>query len=340
MVLHHVGIDVHRRSWNVCIIRDREKIFQGEIPPGTSRLLNLFAKHGLRPEETRIAYEIGGCGFWIHDELTAAGCEVVVAAPCQIPREPNRKIKTDPRDSFELARLLQGGILRGVFIPTPEERAIRDLVRTRTILVGERTAGIRRIKSKLTFHGIDYDDRKWSGDFKEWLRGRKLPIPVRQAIEHLIFLIDVLAERIAQCEKEIVETLGETASPILLVYQSVPAFGKVTGAVLTTELGDLRRFATPEKAVAFVGLCPGEYSSGDAVRRGPITRTGNAAARTALVEGAWRVIKLDPELRKFYTRLSAKKGGKRAIVAVARKLLYRLWTLFQTGELYEIGRAA
>ncbi|MBT9137284.1 MAG: hypothetical protein DDT34_02372 [Firmicutes bacterium] len=340
MVHYHVGIDVHRRSWNVSILLGREILFQGAIPSRTAALLSLFKKHGIDTNAVSAAYEIGGCGFWIHDELTAVGIRVLVAAPCQIPREPNRKIKTDARDSLELARLLQSGILRGIFIPTLEERAVRDLVRTRAMLVGERTSTLRRIKAKLVFQGIDYGDQNWSMKFKEWIRKQDLPVPMRQSMEHLIFLVDVLAERISECEKEIIETLGNTVSAPLRIYQSVPAFGKVTGAVLVTELGDLRRFATPEKAVAFVGLCPGEYSSGDAVRRGSITRLGNAAARTALVEGAWRVIKMDPEMKKFYNRLLAKKGGKRAIVAVARKILHRLWTLFQTGELYEIGRAA
>jgi len=92
--------------------------------------------------------------------------------------------------------------------------------------------------------------------------------------------------------------------------------------------------------VAFVGLCPGEYSSGETIRRGRITRQGNVQLRTALVEATWRVIQMDPEMKKFYQRLAAKKGGKRAIVAVARKLLHRLWTMFQSGERYQIGRAA
>lgn len=340
MVQYHVGIDVHRRSWTVCILHDREEVFRGQISSRTEDLLSVFRKHGVTAAATRIAYEIGGCGFWIHDKLTAAGFEVVVAAPCQIPREPGRKIKTDPRDSRELARLLQGGMLRPIFIPTPEERSARDLVRTRTALVRQRTSLIRNIKAKLMFQGIDYGDRIWSMKFKDWIREQPLPQPVLQSMEHLMFLVDVLAERIEACEKEIVETLDKSASGALRLYQSVPAFGKVTRAVLTTELGDLKRFASPEKAVAFVGLCPGEYSSGDTIRRGRITRQGNAAARTALVEAAWRVIKMDPEMKRFHVRLCVKKGGKRAIVAVARKLLHRLWTMFQTGELYEIGRAA
>ena len=339
MVIFHVGIDVHRRSWSVCIIREREIIWRGTINPRTKDLLAIFATHGVMAENSQIAYEIGGCGFWIHDELTAAHFDVVVAAPCQIPREPTR-IKTDARDSLELAMLLQGGMLRSISIPTPEERAVRDLVRTRGMLVGERTSMLRRIKAKLMFQGIDYGDQNWSMKFKEWIRKQSLPLPMKQSNEHLVFLVDVLAEQIVVCEKEIVMALGETSSGVIGFYQSVPAFGKVTCAVLATELGDLKRFASPEKAVAFVGLCPGEYSSGETIRRGRITRQGNAAARTALVEAAWRIIKMDPEMKRFYNRLVAKKGGKKAIVAVARKLLHRLWTMFQTGELYEIGRAA
>ena len=134
MVNYHIGIDVHRQSWNVCIIREREIIFQGVIPPRTKNLLEIFGKHGVTAAKSQIAYEIGGCGFWIYDELTAAHFGVVVATPCQIPREPTR-IKADARDSLELARLLQRGMLRSIAIPIPEERAIRDLVRTRGMLV-------------------------------------------------------------------------------------------------------------------------------------------------------------------------------------------------------------
>jgi transposase len=340
MVIFHVGIDIHRRSWTVCIIREREVVFQGAIPPQTMMLLSIFKQHGQTPETTQIAYEIGGSGFWIRDELAALGFDVVVAAPCQIPREPGRKIKTDPRDARELADLLRGGMLRSISIPTPEERAVRGLVRTRGMIVAERTSMLRRIKAKLMFQGIDYGDQNWSGKFKEWIRSQTLPTEVRQAMEHLIFLVDVFDEQIVCCEKEIAETLEENSGGVIKMYKSVPAFGKVTCAVLATELGDLKRFATPEKAVAFVGLCPGEYSSGESIRRGRITRQGNVQARTALVEAAWRVIRLDPEMKKFYGRLVAKKNGKQAIVAVARKLLHRLWTMFQSGELYEIGRAA
>lgn len=339
MVDYHVGIDVHRQSWSVCIIREREIIFRGVICPQTKNLLDIFARHQVTAKNSRIAYEIGGSGFWLYDELTAAHFEVVVAAPCQIPREVTR-IKTDARDSLELARLLQGGMLRCISIPTPEERAVRDLVRTRGMLVENRTSMLRRIKAKLMFQGIDYGDQNWSGKFKEWIRAQTLATEVRQSLEHVIFMVDVFDEQISCCEKEIAATLKENSGGVIEMYQSVPAFGKVTCAVLATELGDLRRFAAPEKAVAFVGLCPGEYSSGEKIRRGRITRQGNVQARTILVEAAWRLIRFDPEMRKFYGRLAVKKGGKRAIVAVARKLLHRLWTMFQTGELYEIGRAA
>lgn len=340
MVRNHIGVDVHRRSWTACIIRGREIVFRGTIAPRVEVLLAVFAKHEAQPGQTEVAYEIGGSGFWLRDGLAAAGFEVIVAAPCQIPRAPGRSVKTDPRDSQELAELLQGGLLRSIAIPTEEERAARDLVRTRKSMVEQRTEWIRRVKAKLTFFGVDYGSRYWSLKFRDWFLRQPLPAEVRQSLDHILNLIAVFEQEIATIDQEIVVAVEKRALPLLQLYRTVPAFGPVTQAVLTVELRDLRRFATPDHAVSYVGLCPSEYSSGETVRRGRITRQGNTHARTILIEAAWRLIDKDPVMGKFFRRLAVKKGEKKAIVAVARKLVHVLWTMAQTGETYRLRQAA
>lgn len=334
MVQYHVGIDVHRRSWTVAIVCGREVLFRGAIDPKVDLLVKVLEKHGVTPSNARIAYEICGCGFWLCDGLVPLGFDVTVASPCQIPREPGRKVKTDSRDAVELATLLQGGLLRGIAIPTPEERALRDPVRTRHALVCERTSLIRMVKARLMFLGIDYGTRYWSRTFQEWIRGLPLPDGYRTSFEALFTIIDTLEQEIKTIETAIEKAVDAGKLHFAPLYATVPGFGKVTIAVLATELRDLRRFGTPDELVSYVGLCPSEYSSGETIRRGRITRQGNDRVRSVLIEAGWRAIRLDPAIRKFYGRLAASKGGKKAITAVARKLLHILWAMAQSGETY------
>ena len=334
MVYYHVGIDVHRRSWTIAIIHGREVLFRGAIDPRVELLVKVMEKHGVTPSNARIAYEICGCGFWLYDGLAELGFNVTLATPCQIPRVPGRKVKTDPRDAFELATLLQGSLLRGIAIPTPDERALRDPVRTRHTLVCERSSLINVVKAKLMFLGIDYGARLWSRKFREWIREQPLPDDYRVSFEALFRVIDALDQEVKTIEAKIEEAVVNGRLHFAHLYATVPGFGKVTIAVLATELRDLRRFSTPDKLVSYVGLCPSEYSSGETIRRGRITRQGNDHVRSVLIEAGWRAIRLDPAIRKYYSRMAAAKGGKKAITAVARKLLHILWAMVQSGEAY------
>ena len=121
---------------------------------------------------------------------------------------------------------------------------------------------------------------------------------------------------------------------------SLPGVGILTAMELLVELGDIERFAKAEQAAAYVGLTPSEYSSGGAVRRGHISRCGKAAVRSRLVEASWIAIRFDHELAGVYQRIRARQGGKRAIVAVARRLLLRIRRVWLDGRRYVPATAA
>lgn len=124
---------------------------------------------------------------------------------------------------------------------------------------------------------------------------------------------------------------GDLAARAAL-YRTCPAVGPITAATLAVELGDLTRFEKPEQATSYTGLCPSDFSSGGADRKGSITKEGNRRARTILVQAAWRLIKKDAGMRAFYDRIAKRRGSKRAIVAVARKMLHAFWAMSKTGE--------
>lgn len=121
------------------------------------------------------------------------------------------------------------------------------------------------------------------------------------------------------------------------VYRSAPGIGLVSARVLSNELGDMSQFANERQLFSYTGLTPSEHSSGDNIRRGHITRQGNRRVRRVLCESAWTAIKKDKELRDFFERLYPKTGKKKAIVAVARKLVGRIRAAFRQKTIYQMN---
>ena len=126
------------------------------------------------------------------------------------------------------------------------------------------------------------------------------------------------------------------------MYRSVPGIGEVVARTLATatELGDMTRFANERALFSYTGLTPSEYSSGPAVRRGPISCQGASRMRQLLVEAAWRAVPQDPVLQVMFDRIAATRGKKRAIVAIARRLIGRIRACFRQGTTYAVGTAA
>ena len=157
----------------------------------------------------------------------------------------------------------------------------------------------------------------------------------RLALDHIVEAIEDLTDRIQAMETDIegvFSTEDQRTKRILL--ESIPGIGPRCSRVLLAELGDIQRFPTADHLASYLGLTPAEYSSGDSIRRGSITRQGNGHIRALLVEAAWTAIRKDPIRRQFYARLAARMGGKKAIVAVARKLAIIIHRMLSTGELY------
>jgi transposase len=167
----YVGIDVHKESWQVTVQIEGEEIFHGRLPSQYHALQRLFEKFAR--STIKVAYEAGPCGFWLYDKLTADGIETIVVPPSLIPIESGNRVKTDKRDSRKLANLLERNMLKKVHVLTEEDRADRELVRTRRQLVEHRSNVARQIKSKLLFYGVKSPfpaKHQWSKTYIQWLR--------------------------------------------------------------------------------------------------------------------------------------------------------------------------
>jgi len=326
----HVGIDVGKKSWKVCVVvGDREHRTFSQDPDGA--MLAAYVKRMFPKARYRCVYEAGYFGFAPHASLEGAGLECMVVNPADVPTMNKERVtKTDRIDARKLARGLQAGTLCGIHVPSIQTQQDRTLVRTRQAFVRKQTRCKNQIKAHLQFYGIalpdDVDGRYWSRKFVDWLKTlaaqeSSASLALGAHLEELVFLRGQIARVTRQ-----IRTLGNTEHyrTRLQALCAIDGISTITAMVLLTELGDIRRFRSDDALSSFVGIVPGEYSSGEQQHRGAMTHRGNAWLRHVLIEAAWRASQEDPVLLQKYLQDKAKKGAQKAIVGVARKLLRRI----------------
>ena len=331
-----VGIDVHLKQSHVTIRTQEEELFTGSIPSGWLSLSKVLKRY--RPEQTTVVYEAGYFGYSLYDGITQWGGRGVVTPPSLVPMEYGNRVKTDKRDSRKLAYLLSRGLLRENWVPPVELRYHRQVLRRRRQLMADQVRQQARIKAELLFYGIDVSGRRgrWSKGWVGQLWALELPDAYATwSFRRLLTVYELVREAVAQQTRLLRQLSGQP------VYQepyrwltSLPGIGPITAMSILLELGDMRRFGRGEQLAAYVGLTPSQYSSGDHVRMGRITRVGKNYLRGLLIEAAWVAIRRDAELQEVYRKLVVRCGGKRAIVAVARRLLLRCRRVLLDGRVY------
>jgi transposase len=223
--------------------------------------------------------------------LHALGVHCDVIAPTLIPRRSGRKVKTDRIDARNLARLHRAGELTTVRVPTSEQEAVRDLVRVREDVKADRRRAIQRLKSFLLRNGCRYPGKAqgWSQPYENWLRTLALDESCAQeALDHMIATAQARHAELRSMDRRIEEIA--CAPPLrdaVLRLRSLRGIDTLTAATISAEVGDFAQFPRAPSFMAFVGLVPGEHSSGQREHRGSITKAGNAHVRRVLVESAW-----------------------------------------------------
>ena len=234
-------------------------------------------------------YEAGPCGFWLYRYLTRQELTCVVVAPSLIPRKPGDRVKTDRRDAITLARAMRSGDLTAIYVPGIEDEALRDLSRGRHDALQDLKRSKRRLKSFLLRQDIRDEGRaSWNAAHLRWLAGVVCPTPPQQIIfQEYLRAVTEQHERRQRLERELHDAVKSWRRyPLVQARQALRGV-ELTGAViLATELGNISRFDRPRQLMAYLGLTPSEYSSGDRRRQGSITKAGTSHARRALVEGA------------------------------------------------------
>ena len=354
-----VGLDVHKETISVAYAAGgtaEPPQFVGQIGTRLCDVDKLVRRLQSRSSRLVFAYEAGPSGYVLHRYLTGKGLDCRVVAPSLIPKKPGDRVKTDRRDALELARLLRSGDLTGVYVPSVEDEAIRDVCRARDATRVTLKSAKLRLKSFLLRHGLNYVGRAdWNDAHRRYLAKVVCPTPAQQIVfQEAVRAVDEQVERLARLEHELLDLAPSWRMfPVVEALQALRGVQWVVALTVVAERGALTRFDNPRQLAAFVGLTPSEHTSGEKRRQGVITKTGNPRARRVLVEGAWayrypakisvhiqrRIDKLPKiaqdigwkaqvRLCKRYRRLIAR--GKHANVvttAIARELLAFMWAI-------------
>lgn len=331
----YLGMDVHKESYSVTAICDGTVVKRDRLAANPRELLQ-YCKRFFPNGTVRSAYEAGFCGFGLHRLLVENRIQNIVVHPGAVAIQMNERVKTDKRDSLKIAIQLSQGILKGVHVPSREQEAARSLSRLRATLMKDRSRCTNRIKGLLHFHGVRLRFKRLSEKrFKE-LRELNLSADIQFCLDLWLDEWKKASDNIKRCEQRLKDQSGN--DELEPYYRSAPGIGKITTRVLSNELGDMKQFVNERQLFSYCGLTPSEYSSGETVRRGHITKQGKSFLRMYLTEAAWRAIKKDPALKEAFERIAARQGKKRAIQGIARKLIGRIRTCVITREFYEIGK--
>jgi transposase len=338
----YVGLDVHLKSWTVCIMTEHLEHKRFTQPPDAKTLYNYLSRNF--PGATyHSVYESGFSGFWAHRQLEALGIKSMITNAADVPTGQKERLqKDDPVDSRKLSRSLRSGDLEAIYVPSQSTVEERALIRTRSTLVKDMTRFKQRIKMFLYFFGIQFPERfksgsYWSQNFTLWLKegveltqetGRhSLDILIQEVEEQrkLLLLINRHIKALATSEKY--------ASDVRLL-ESIPGIGLLTAITLLTEMETIERFEDTDHFAAYAGLVPNRHNSGEVRKDGEITSRGQPILKKNIVESAWIAARRDPALSLAYNKYVQRMEPNKAIIRIARKLVNRIYFVLKNKKEY------
>lgn len=336
-----VGLEDSKKTWKICVRHDDMIVHETSLPADYSNLIGYFRNRF--PEcLIKVIYEAGFRGFGLHDRLVAAGISCVVTPPNKVTIEKDQRHKNDRIDSKRLAKILENGDYKTCYVPDCERREDRQVSRTLIQIQKDMTATRNRIRKFLEYHGISENLKSGSWSRADYKRLRELTLS-----DPLQFSLDIQLTHLEQLEQYRVLILRkleeisekERYNETFEIFKSAPGVGWLTAIRLVLEWGeDLSRFPNAKHFGSFVGLTCSEYSTGEQVRYGRITRQSAPFIRAWLIQCAWIAYRRDPVLLHKFQQVVKNNGNrKKAVVAVARKLAVRLYRCAMSKQQYCIG---
>lgn len=339
----YVGIDIAKKSWKVCIYLGQSYHKQLSQPPDPKVLVEHLERN-FPGAVYHTVYEAGYFGFWIHRALTRLGVHSMVINPADVPTtDKQRHTKTDRVDAAKLAWALATGGLRAIYVPERIAEENRMLVRMRASFVCKQTRTKNQIKAHLRYYGEhvpdDITDRYWSRVYIRWLESRMFEHESgRAAFQALVKELLELRATILDLTKKIrVLSRTERYKRRVELLLTVTGISLVTGMTFLTEIVTLERFKKLDHLMSYVGLVPGEHSTGDTEQDTGLNPRRNAALRYMLIECAWIAQREDPALLQAFKEYCKRMPKTLAIIHIARKLVTRMRYVLKHEEPYVTG---
>lgn len=354
-----VGLDVHAETIAVAVAeQDGEVRPLGVIANRVESIRKLVKKLGPVGEQ-RFCYEAGPTGYALYWQLTAVGAKCEVVAPTLVPLKAGDRVKTDRRDALKLARNYRAGELTPVWIPDAAHEALRDLVRAREAAKQDQLRAKHRLLKFLLRHGRRPPTgvRAWTLNYLPWVKQVHFEHPAQEAtlldyvneVEHAQLRI----RRLDVAIEEAVKLAPPKMRAVIEALQALRGVAQVTAVTIVAEVGELSRFRKARQLMGYGGIVASEHSSGESMRRGGITKTGNAHLRRVVVEAAWayqhrpsvgktlrkRQEVVSEEIREIswkaqhrlhgrYRKLMARSKEKgKVMTAIGRELLGFIWAI-------------
>jgi len=332
-----IGLDLHKRESQLCIGHNDGTVEECRIVTSRERFTAVL---GGRPR-ARILLEASTESEWVARHLESLGHEVIVADPNVAPMYAtrSRRTKTDRRDARTLMEACRLGAYRVAHRVSAARRHVRAELAVREALVRTRTRYVSIAKAL-----VRRDGQRVASSEAHLVADRIAALPLSETstaeLAPVVTVLGPLNEQIVAADRRLAARC--TTDPTMALLATAPSIGPVTAAAVVATADDITRFATAHQFEAFLGLVPGERSSGEQRRIGRITKAGNARVRYLLVEAGWRILRSKtPETaarRAWAVRIAARRGNRIAVVALARRLAGILFAMWRDGVPYDAAR--
>lgn len=335
MDMLYAGLDLSRKRLDVRLLDPAgETVVETTAAPDVDGLRVLAERVACYELPVRAAIESMNGARFVHDQLEFAGWDVEIADALKVKGLAPLACKTDRIDAWVLAELARRDLVPAIWLPSPAVRAERERARFRLHLVRHRSALKHRIHATLLAHGrpCPVSDLFGVGG-RELLSSLELPEPWNGTVDASLRVVDHPHDEITTSEREL-RRLGAD-HPYVPILMSAPGIAWILGYTIASEIGDIERFAAPQKLVGYTGLCARVYQSGERDRRGPLAKNGPKYLRWAMLEAAVHACRHPVYRERFLTtrrRLGRQRGPRVAQIDIARRLTGAIWPMLSRGE--------
>jgi transposase len=279
-----------------------------------------------------VGIETSGNTLWFERLLEKLGHKLLIGDATAIRAAAPRNQRCDPRDARNILQLLLEKRFPAIWVPTMAERDLRQLLKHRHTLVQMRTKAKNQLQHIAMNQGLQKKSKLWTRAGMEQLKNLELEPWTKRRRDDLLKILEQMDSHIAELSKAVETEVQRCAKAVLLM--SYPGVGPILALATVMTLGDVSRFAGGQQVASYLGLIPREDSSGEHRRLGSITKQGNSFMRFLLVQAGMSAARGDAELGRVYKRLAQRKHHGVAKVAVARKLVVRLYWMLRTNRRY------